>query len=99
MNGFGAPSKVSVFSLLGPDKVNSSSLSSLSLLRLKQQRNTTKPRISPAPATLPITAPTIPPVLIDFDDLFCLDDASFALGVDDDDAFSSVIVTAIVEGS
>lgn len=55
--------------------------------------------MSPAPATLPITAPTIPPVLIDFDDLFCLDDASLALGVDDDDEFSSVIVTAIVDGS
>lgn len=34
INGFGAPSNVWDFSLLGPERVNSSSLSSSSLLRL-----------------------------------------------------------------
>jgi len=99
INGFGAPSKVSLFSLLGPDNVNSSSLSSSSLLRLKQQRKNTKPRMSPTPATLPMTAPTMPPVLMDFEDLFCLDEASLAFGVDDDDEFGSVMVTATVDAS
>lgn len=41
----------------------------------------------------------MPPVLMDFEDLFCLDEASLAFGVDDDDEFSSDMVTATVDAS
>ena len=36
---------------------------------------------------------------MDFEDLFCLDEASLAFGVDDDDEFGSVMVTATVDAS